>query len=59
MRMAESLSDVLPDLVVMLRRDGVILSHLGGRSVSALVPRADAAGQRLESVWPSRGRAPA
>jgi len=51
--MAESLGDVLPDLVVMLRRDGVILSHLGGRSVAALVPEADATGQRLESVWPA------
>ena len=50
--MAESLSDVLPDLIVMVRRDGVILSHIGGRGVSALVPSQDSAGERLETVWP-------
>jgi len=51
MRMAESLSDALPDLVLLVRRDGVLLAHLGGRSVAALVPAEDAAGQRLESIF--------
>ena len=50
--MAEILSDILPDLAVLVRRDGVIMGHVGGRAVSALVPPPDAAGGRLESVWP-------
>jgi EAL domain-containing protein (putative c-di-GMP-specific phosphodiesterase class I)/GGDEF domain-containing protein len=52
MRMAESLSDALPDLVLLVRRDGVILSHLGGRGVAALAPSSSVSGQRLESVFP-------
>src|ERR1700677_4064428 len=51
-RMAEILSEELPDLVVLVRRDGMIMSHLGGRAVGALVPPPEAAGGRLESVWP-------
>ena len=50
--MAEIVSEDLPDLVVLVRRDGVIMSHLGGRAVGALVPPPDAAGARLQSVWP-------
>ncbi len=46
------LIDALPDLVMLLRRDGVILSHIGGRAVAAISPPADAVGRRLESVWP-------
>jgi len=50
--MAEILTQELPDLVVLVRRDGVIMSHLGGRAVRALVPASEASGGRLESVWP-------
>jgi EAL domain-containing protein (putative c-di-GMP-specific phosphodiesterase class I)/GGDEF domain-containing protein len=50
--MAEIPSETLPDLVVLVRRDGVIMSHLGGKAVGALVPPPEAAGRRLESVWP-------
>lgn len=53
MRMAELLSDALPDLVVMVRRDGTVLSHMGGRGVPALVPPADTAGRRLDEFWPA------
>jgi EAL domain-containing protein (putative c-di-GMP-specific phosphodiesterase class I)/GGDEF domain-containing protein len=46
------LIDALPDLAVLLRRDGVILSHVGGCAVGAIKPPTDAAGKRLEAVWP-------
>jgi EAL domain-containing protein (putative c-di-GMP-specific phosphodiesterase class I)/GGDEF domain-containing protein len=52
MRMTDSLSDALPDLVIMVKRDGVILSHMGGRGVAALALPPDAAGQRLDAIWP-------
>ena len=46
------LIDALPDLVMLMRRDGVILSHMGGRAVASIKPPANAAGKRLSSVWP-------
>ena len=52
MRMIDSLSDVLPDLVVMVKRDGVILSHMGGRGVATLALPPQAVGQRLDAIWP-------
>src|SRR3984885_5146096 len=52
MRMAESLSAVLPDLVVMIRRDGVILDLAGGRGVGALALARERVGQAVEAVWP-------
>ena len=52
MRMLDPLSDVLPDLVVMVKRDGTILSHMGGRGVAALAPPAQAVGLRLDAIWP-------
>jgi len=51
MRMAELPIDALPDLVVLVRRDGIVLSHTGGRAVAALVA-SDAIGKRLELIWP-------
>ena len=50
--MIDSLSDALPDLVVMVQRDGVILSHMGGRGVSALALPREAVGQRLGAIFP-------
>ena len=50
--MTEPLCDALPDLVIMVKRDGVILSHMGGRGVAALALPPDASGQRLEALWP-------
>jgi EAL domain-containing protein (putative c-di-GMP-specific phosphodiesterase class I)/GGDEF domain-containing protein len=47
-----SLIEALPDLIMQMRRDGVIVSHMGGRAVAAIKPPADAAGKRLNSVWP-------
>lgn len=50
--MAEILSEALPDLVVLVRRDGVVMGHVGGNGVGALVPPAGASGERLEMLWP-------
>jgi EAL domain-containing protein (putative c-di-GMP-specific phosphodiesterase class I)/GGDEF domain-containing protein len=50
--MAEISSDSLPDLAVLIRRDGVILAHIGGSTVGELIPPSDAAPARLETVWP-------
>ena len=52
MRMAESLSAALPDLVVLIRRDGVILDILGGRAVGAVALARESVGQGVEAVWP-------
>jgi EAL domain-containing protein (putative c-di-GMP-specific phosphodiesterase class I)/GGDEF domain-containing protein len=52
MRMIDSLSDALPDLVIMVKRDGVILSHMGGRGVAALALPRQAVGQRVDAIWP-------
>jgi EAL domain-containing protein (putative c-di-GMP-specific phosphodiesterase class I)/GGDEF domain-containing protein len=49
---ANSLIDALPDLVVLVRRDGVILDYLGGTGLAALLPQTDVTGEHLESVWP-------
>jgi EAL domain-containing protein (putative c-di-GMP-specific phosphodiesterase class I)/GGDEF domain-containing protein len=46
------LIDALPDLVMLVRRDGVMLSQVGGRAVAAIKPPADAVGKRLNEVWP-------
>jgi len=50
--MIDSLGAALPDLVLMVKRDGVILSHMGGCGVAALALPREAAGQRLSSLWP-------
>ena len=48
-----SLLDALPDLVVMLGRDGTLIGFCGGRSVSSLPSLAGLPGQRLNKVWPT------
>ncbi|HTX23443.1 MAG TPA: EAL domain-containing protein [Steroidobacteraceae bacterium] len=47
----DALIEALPDLVVLVRRDGVVLAHGGGRGVAALRPARDATGERLERLW--------
>ena len=42
----------LPDLLVLIRRDGVLLGHVGGRGVAPLQPAAVSIGQAIESIWP-------
>ena len=59
MSMAESLSDALPDLVVLVRRDGVIMDLVGGGAVAALASRRPMpAGARLDAVWPEAAALP-
>jgi predicted signal transduction protein with EAL and GGDEF domain len=47
-----SLIDSLPDLVLALSRDGVIMGHGGGRALPMLALHDASEGERLESVWP-------
>jgi EAL domain-containing protein (putative c-di-GMP-specific phosphodiesterase class I)/GGDEF domain-containing protein len=46
------LADALPDLAVLIRRDGTILDHMGGRALVALSLADDCAGKQLDIVWP-------
>jgi predicted signal transduction protein with EAL and GGDEF domain len=46
------LIDEMPDLLLVVGRDGTLLSHGGGRAVAPLVPPADAVGRPLGSMWP-------
>jgi len=47
-----ALIDALPELVVLVQRDGVLLSHAGGCELPPLRPASGAEGKSLESVWP-------
>jgi EAL domain-containing protein (putative c-di-GMP-specific phosphodiesterase class I)/GGDEF domain-containing protein len=48
---ADALIEGLPDLVVLVRRDGVVLQCCGGHGVPDLRPSRDCTGERLEAVW--------
>ena len=48
----KDLLEALPDLILLLQRDGTVLSSYGGRGVPELKPTADPVGKPLESVWP-------
>jgi len=48
----DALIDSLPDLAVLMRRDGTILDHGGGHGLSALKLSAASVGRRLDEVWP-------
>ncbi len=50
--MAEPLLEALPDLIVLVRREGTVIACEGGGAVGRLKP-ADPAGQHLESLWPA------
>jgi predicted signal transduction protein with EAL and GGDEF domain len=50
--MAESVLEVLPDLIVLVRRDGSVIACAGGRGVGHLKPT-DPEGQMLDSFWPA------
>jgi predicted signal transduction protein with EAL and GGDEF domain len=51
---SDTLIESLPDLVVLVRRDGIILGQGGGQgfSSSSLELNADSVGKRLDAVWP-------
>jgi EAL domain-containing protein (putative c-di-GMP-specific phosphodiesterase class I)/GGDEF domain-containing protein len=50
---AGALIEGLPDLVVLIRRDGVVLECTGGHAVPALRPATAGAGEPLEALWPA------
>jgi len=55
--MATALNDVLlqslPDLVLLVRRDGVIVDKCGGGDIEATRGREDLQGSSLQDTWPS------
>ena len=46
------LLDALPDLILLLHRDGTLVSCHGGRGLGALKPAAQGIGQPMEVSWP-------
>lgn len=50
--MSDSLIHALPDLVIGVRRDGVILAVNAGHGVGELKPAGDSIGKHLAEVWP-------
>lgn len=50
---ADVLIEALPDLALLVRRDGIVLAQGGGRDTAGLRPEADPAGKPLEASWPA------
>jgi EAL domain-containing protein (putative c-di-GMP-specific phosphodiesterase class I)/GGDEF domain-containing protein len=50
--MSDSLIRALPDLVIGVRRDGVILAVNAGHGVGELKPAGDSIGKHLAEIWP-------
>lgn len=42
----------LPDLIVLIRRDGVLLSQMGGHDLDRLRLLAACEGQKIDTIWP-------
>lgn len=49
----KDLLEALPDLILLLQRDGTVLGSYGGRGIPELKPATDPVGQQLESIWPA------
>src|SRR5689334_20099411 len=49
---ADALIEDLPDLVLLVRRDGTVIAQKGGHAVADLKLAEHVTGQRLEAVWP-------
>jgi predicted signal transduction protein with EAL and GGDEF domain len=49
--MSAALIDLLPDLVFLMRRDGTIVAHMGGKAVPDLCGHGDETDNRLEHAW--------
>jgi len=47
-----ALIDALPDLVVLMRRDGILLTYAGGHALPDLKPNPESIGENTETVWP-------
>ena len=47
------LIDALPDLALLVGRDGIVVAQGGGRDTGGLTPSAEAAGKPLEASWPA------
>ncbi|MEA3109643.1 MAG: hypothetical protein QOD56_2259 [Gammaproteobacteria bacterium] len=47
-----ALIDALPDLVVLVRRDGILLTYAGGHALPGLKPDPGSIGENTETVWP-------
>ncbi len=48
-----ALVDALPDLVLLVSRDGIVVAHGGGRDMAGLRQSAEADGKTLEASWPA------
>ncbi len=49
----KDLLEALPDLILLLQRDGTILGSYGGRGLPELKPTTDPVGRQMESAWPA------
>ena len=47
-----STAGLVPDIVLLIRRDGVLLEHIAGQDEFQLNPGTESVGERLESLWP-------
>jgi len=50
---ADALVEALPDLALLVSRDGIVAAHGGGRDLSGLKPFGDGDGKPLEASWPA------
>jgi len=49
---AQALIDSLPDLVLLVQRDGLVIAHAGGSGVTALKPAEGSGALHCEQLWP-------
>ena len=49
----DSLIQAIPDFVAFLRRDGVVLRHIGGKRLGFETGDGPLAGRSLEEIWPA------
>jgi EAL domain-containing protein (putative c-di-GMP-specific phosphodiesterase class I)/GGDEF domain-containing protein len=49
----DALIDSLPDLAVLMRRDGIILDHGGGHELAGLELNRESVGKRIGDIWPT------
>ena len=49
---SDSLIRALPDLVICVRRDGLVLALNAGEALSELKPAADSVGKNIREIWP-------